>query len=77
MTASTSGQLADPLVFVVTGLRREDVGQVTVHSTVPPVVLLVLILYEGYHHLHESRHSRPKPLGIHPLIITAGRVDTL
>lgn len=54
----TSGQFADPLVFGVTGLRHESVGQVTVHSTVPPVILLVLILYEGRHHLHENRHTR-------------------
>ena len=55
--AFTSGQLADPLVFGVTGLWHESVVQVTVHSTVPPVVLLVLVLYEGCHHLHRNRQE--------------------
>lgn len=50
---STSGQLADPLMFGITRLRHESVGQVTEHSTVPPVVLFVLILYEGYRQLHD------------------------
>lgn len=52
---STSGQLADPLMLGITGLRHKSVGQVTEHSTVPPVVLLVLILYEGYRQLHDRR----------------------
>lgn len=57
-----SVQFADPLVFGVTGLRHDSVSQITVHSTVPPVILLVLIIYEGRQHLRKSRHR--------PLIIT-------
>lgn len=56
----TSCQLADPLMFGVTGLWRESVGQVTVHGTVPPVILVVLILYEGRHHLHHNTHTQGK-----------------
>lgn len=50
----TSGHLADPLVFGVTGLRHESVGQVSVHATISPVVLLILVLYEGRHHLRQK-----------------------
>lgn len=54
VTVFTSGHLADPLVFGVTGLRHESVGQVSVHATIPPVVLLILVLYEGRHHLRQK-----------------------
>lgn len=52
----TSGHLADPLMFGVTGLRHESVGQVSVHATVPPVVLLILVLYERRHHLRQNHN---------------------
>lgn len=51
----TSGQLTDPLVFGVAQLRHERVGQVTVRSTVPPVILLALIINERSHHLHKDK----------------------
>jgi len=55
MRGFTSEELADPLVLGVTGLRLQSVGQVTVHSTVPPVILFILIFNERRHHLHETR----------------------
>lgn len=61
----TSGQLADPLVLCVAGQRHDGVGQVAVHGTVPPVILLVLILYEGGHHLRQ--HTRQDSDGLRPL----------
>lgn len=63
MTFFTFGQLADPLVTGVTGLWHEFVSQVTVHSTLPPVIFLILILYEGHHHLHKNRQRKPVQLG--------------
>lgn len=50
----TSVQLADPLVCRITRLWHEDLAQVTEHSAVPPVVLVILI-YEGCHHLQQDR----------------------
>lgn len=56
----TFGYLADPLTLSITGLWRKSVGQVIVHSAVPPVVILS-ILDESRHHLQAT---------ISPLIIT-------
>lgn len=55
--AFTSEQLTNPLVFGIASLWREGVGEVTVHSAVPPVILLVLILDEGRHHLRDTRQN--------------------
>lgn len=53
---STSVQLADPLVCGITRLWHEDLAQVTEHSAVPPVVLIILI-YKGCHHLQQDREN--------------------
>lgn len=54
MSMFTSGQLADPLMFGVTRPWHHVVSQVAVHSTVPPVILLVLIFNERRHYLHKD-----------------------
>lgn len=55
MTVFTFGYLADPLMFSVTELWHESVAQVTVHSAVPPVVILSVVLDEGRQHLQAIR----------------------
>lgn len=55
--AGTSVQFADPLVFGITRLWHEDLAQVTEHSAVPPVILVILI-YEGCHHLQQDRGTK-------------------
>lgn len=53
----TFGYLADPLMFSVTGLWHKHIGQVAVHGTLPPVVVLGVILDESRRHLQENTRS--------------------
>lgn len=66
VTVLTFGYLADPLMFSVTELWYESIGQVTVHSAVPPVIILSFILNKSRHHLHVSTHQATR----RPQIIT-------